>query len=115
MAGGGGRGGWLNCTSMGELSHVRRVLRRAPPAGHDVAGPGLHLDLPDAQVRLAARFRIRGGDVAPYPRPVEKHAAVGNQGKCRNDIRDRSQRAKKAKSVRQNTVGVARLAQPDSK
>ena len=38
-------------------------------------GPGLHLDLPDAQVCLAARFR--SGDVVPYTRMVEKHAAVG--------------------------------------
>jgi hypothetical protein len=57
------------------MSDVRRGPRRVPPAGHDVAGPGLQLDLPDAHVRLAARFR--SGDVVPYARPVEKHAAVG--------------------------------------
>ena len=57
------------------MSDVWRRPRRAPPAGHDVAGPGLNLDLLDAQLRLAARFR--SGNVAVYTRPVEEHAAVG--------------------------------------
>jgi hypothetical protein len=57
------------------MSDVRREPRRAPPAGHDAAGLGLQLDLSDAHVRLAARFR--SGDVAPNACPVEKHAAVG--------------------------------------
>jgi hypothetical protein len=56
------------------MSDVRRGPRRAPSAGHDVAGPDLQLDLPDVQVRLAARFR--SGNVAPYTCPVEKHASV---------------------------------------
>jgi hypothetical protein len=57
------------------MSDVRRGPRSAPAAGHDVAGPGLQKDLPDAHVRIAARFR--DGDVAPYTGPVKKHAAVG--------------------------------------
>jgi hypothetical protein len=57
------------------MSDVRRWPRSAPPAGHDVAGPGLQSDLPDAHVRLAALFR--SGDVAQYACQVEKHAAVG--------------------------------------
>ncbi len=58
------------------MSDVWRGPRRAPPAGHDAAGPGLQLDLPDAHVRLAARFC--SSDVVPYACPVEKYAAVGN-------------------------------------
>ncbi len=57
------------------MSDVRHGPRSALPAGHDVAGQGLQQDLPDAHVRIAARFR--GGDVAQYAGPVEKHAAVG--------------------------------------
>ena len=63
------------------MSDIRRRPSRAPSAGHDVAGPDLHLELPDAQVRLAAWFR--SGDVAPYTRPVEKHAAVGKLARRR--------------------------------
>jgi hypothetical protein len=60
------------------MSDVRRGPRgpRRAPTSHDVTCPGLHLDLPAVQVRLAARFCIRGDDVAPYTRLVEKHAAV---------------------------------------
>jgi hypothetical protein len=57
------------------MSDCPRGPRRAPPTGHDVAGQGLQLDLPDAHVRLAVRFR--SGNVAPYACPVEKHARVG--------------------------------------
>ena len=34
-------------------SDIRRWPRPAPRAGHDIAGPGLHLDFPIAQVRTA--------------------------------------------------------------
>jgi hypothetical protein len=54
------------------MSDVWRGPRSAPAAGHDVADPGIQWDLPDAHVRIAARFR--GGDVALYAGPVEKHA-----------------------------------------
>jgi hypothetical protein len=39
------------------MSDVRRGPRSASAAGHDVAGPGLQYDLPDAHVRIAALFR----------------------------------------------------------
>jgi hypothetical protein len=36
------------------VSDVRRGTRGASSAGHDIAGPGLHLNLPIAQVRGTA-------------------------------------------------------------
>jgi hypothetical protein len=62
------RTGWL-------MSDVRRGARRAPGSGHDVAGTGLDMDLPDAQIRSSAGLRC--GDVAPDRGPVEKQAATG--------------------------------------
>ena len=57
------------------VSDVRRGSRRSSPAGHDIAGPGLHLDLPNAHVRSTAVFS--SGDVAPDCTPIEKQAATG--------------------------------------
>ena len=36
------------------VSDIRRGARRATRSGHDVAGPGLHLDRSDARLRRAA-------------------------------------------------------------
>ena len=57
------------------VSDVRRGSRRSSPARHDIAGPGLHLDLPKAHVSSTAGFS--SGDVAPNCRPIEKQAATG--------------------------------------
>ena len=61
------------------VSVVRRGSRRASPAagGHDIAGPGLHLDLPNAHIRSTAGFN--SGDVAPNCSLIEnlKQAATG--------------------------------------
>ena len=59
---------------------VSDILRRGgprstPPAGHDIAGPGLHLDLPNAHISLMAMFG--SGDVAPDCAPIENQAATG--------------------------------------
>ena len=54
---------------------LRGPPRRTPPAGHDIAGPGLHLDLPNAHISLTAMFG--SGDVAPDCAPIEKQAATG--------------------------------------
>ena len=57
------------------VSDVRRGSRRSTPARHDIAGPGLHLDLPNAHISLTAMFG--SGDVAPDCAPIEKQAATG--------------------------------------
>ena len=51
------------CVTWWLVSDILWRARRSPPAGHDIAGPGLHMDLPIAQVRRTAVFR--SGDVAP--------------------------------------------------
>ena len=45
------------------VSDIRRGPRCTARAGHDIAGPGLHMDLPLAQIRLTAV--LGSGDVAP--------------------------------------------------
>ena len=59
------------------VSDVRRGSRRSSPARHDIAGPGLHLDLPKAHVRNTAGFS--SSDLATDCAPIEnlKHAATG--------------------------------------
>ena len=57
------------------VSDIRWRARCSPPAGHDIAGPGLHMDLPIAQVRSTAVFRC--GNVAPVRSPIEEQAAAG--------------------------------------
>ena len=57
------------------VSDIRRGPRSTPPAGHDIAGQGLHLDLPNAHVSLTALFG--SGNVAPDCAPIEKQAATG--------------------------------------
>ncbi len=49
------------------------------PAGHDIAGQGLHLDLPKAHVRSTAGPKFSSGDVAPDCARIEnlKQAAIG--------------------------------------
>ena len=64
----------------GDTYRLADVVRpaRGPPrpgSGHDVAGTGLDMDLPDAQIRSSAGLRC--GDVAPDRGPVEKQAATG--------------------------------------
>ena len=56
------------------VSDIRWRARRSP-AGHDIAGQGLHMDLPIAQVRRTAVFR--SGNVVPDRSPIEEQAAAG--------------------------------------
>ena len=60
-------GGWCRTSGGGPAA--------PPPAGHDIAGQGLHMDLPIAQVRRTAVFR--SGDVAQDRSPIEEQAAAG--------------------------------------
>ena len=57
------------------VSDIRRGARRATRSGHDVAGPGLHLDRSDARLRRAACRCSR--NVPLDCGAVEKQAAAG--------------------------------------
>ena len=59
------------------VSDFLRGSRRASPAGHDIAGPGLHLDLQKAHVCSMAGFS--SGNLVPDCALIEnlKHAATG--------------------------------------
>ncbi len=65
---------WL-CVTWWLVSDIRWRARSSPLTGHDIAGPGLHVDLLIAQVRRKAVFR--SGNVAPDQSPIEKQAAAG--------------------------------------
>ena len=57
------------------MSDVGRGSRAAPRSGHDVTGPDINLDFPDAQFGCTAR--LGSSDVAPDRRPTEKQAPAG--------------------------------------
>ncbi len=52
------------------VSDIRRGPRRTPRAGHDIAGQGLHLYLPNAHISLTAMFGC--GNVVQGCAPIEK-------------------------------------------
>ena len=57
------------------MSDVGRGSRAATRSGHDVTGPDINLDFPDAQFDCTAR--LGSSDVAPDRRPTEKQAPAG--------------------------------------
>ena len=75
----------IMCKSPGRVtllpvSDILRGPRRAPCAGHDIAGPGLHLDLPIALVH--SKVGIGSGDVAQDCCLIQKQAAAGQLAGC---------------------------------
>ena len=59
------------------MSDVGRGSRAAPRSGHDVTGPDIHLDFPDAQFGCTGTARLGSSDVAPDRRATEKQAPAG--------------------------------------
>ena len=57
------------------MSDVGRGSRAAPRSCHDVTGPDINLDFPDAKFGCTAQ--LGSSDVAPDRRPTEKQAPVG--------------------------------------
>ena len=57
------------------MSDVGRGSRAATRSGHDVTGPDINLDFPDA--KLSCTARLGSCNVAPDRRPTEKQAPAG--------------------------------------
>ncbi len=57
------------------MSDIGRGSRAATRSGHDVTGPDINLDFPDA--KLGRTARLGSSDVAPDRRPTEKQAPAG--------------------------------------
>ena len=57
------------------MSDVGRGSRATPRSGHDVAGPDINLDFPDA--KFGCTTRLGSSDVAPDRHPTEKQALAG--------------------------------------
>ena len=59
-----------------DVGRRARVPRR-PRSGHDVTGPDINLNFPDANLKFRCLARLGSSDVAPDRRPTEKQAPAG--------------------------------------